>query len=73
VEKATSTILIPSFWNQVTFVARTFTSLVHLLRIADIDEKPYMDFVCGGFEEIKEMLVICNGNELSYEPFKEVI
>jgi hypothetical protein len=60
---ATTTILSPTFWRDVKLMVAVFESLFKVLRLADGDLKPSMDFIYGELLKAKREIKKVYGND----------
>ena len=69
-KKATSTILMTTFWTNIVYVLKIFGPLVSVLRLVDGEKKPAMGYIYEAMDRAKEA-IIKSFNEKE-EKYKEV-
>ena len=55
-KKATKTILMTSFWNNVVYILKAIGHFVHVLRLADNEKRPAMGCISEAMDRAKETI-----------------
>ena len=56
-KKATSTILMPSFWTNIVYMLKIFGPLVRVLRLVNGEKKPAMGYIYEAMDRAKEAII----------------
>ncbi|XP_027350930.1 uncharacterized protein LOC113861986 isoform X1 [Abrus precatorius] len=69
-KRATDTVLMPSFWNDVVFCLKAMGPLVQVLRLVDNERKPAMGYIYEAIDRAKES--IQNAFKGNVDKYKEI-
>ncbi|XP_058746821.1 uncharacterized protein LOC131619774 [Vicia villosa] len=73
-QRATTTILMTSFWNDVLYTLKCMTPLVDVLKMVDDERKPAMGYIYAAMEVAKESIEKAfNSNSSKYKVVFEII
>lgn len=73
-KRATDTVLMPSFWNDVIYSLKAMGPLVQVLRLVDNEKKPAMGYIYEAMDRAKENIQNAfKGNEAKYKEIFEII
>ena len=56
-KKATSIILMPTFWSSIVYILKIFGPLVRVLRLVDGERKPAMGCIYEAMDRAKEAIM----------------
>ncbi|KAK4253832.1 hypothetical protein QN277_010456 [Acacia crassicarpa] len=73
-KRATDTVLMPSFWNDVIYSLKVMGPLVRVLRLVDNEKRPAMGYIYEAMDRAKEAIQKSfNGNEDKYRDIFAII
>ncbi|XP_059667593.1 uncharacterized protein LOC132313007 isoform X2 [Cornus florida] len=73
-KRAAQIVLMPSFWNNISYSVKVSNPLLGVLRIVEGEKKPPMGFIYDAMKRAKETIATASrGNEGKYKDIFEII